>query len=66
MTFVHADVASPPCMVLTEAVKDASPSLKVTPPLFLYEITQAENGTRTLTRDAARIYEECCFPFDGK
>lgn len=66
MTFVHSDVASPPCMVLTEAVKDAAPSLKVTPPLFLYETNPSENGTRTLTRDAASIYEACSFPFDGK
>lgn len=66
MTFVHSDVASPPCMVLTEAVKDAAPSLKVTPPLFLYETNPSENGTRTLTRDAALVYEACAFPIDGK
>ncbi len=66
MTFVHADVTSPPCMVLTEAVKDASVSLKITPPLFLYEQNTKENGTRKLTRDAASVYEACSFPFDGK
>ncbi len=66
MTFVHADTASPPCMVLTEAVKDAAPSLKVTPPLFLYESDITENGTRKLTRAAASVYEACSFPLDGK
>ena len=60
--FVHADTASPPCAVLTEAVKDASPSLRVLPPLFLYEPKGQKNGgARKMTAAAERIYETCAF-----
>lgn len=60
--FVHSDSSSPPCMVLTEAVKDASPSLRVLPPLFLYQPLQSGQGSRVLTEDAQRIYDGCSFP----
>ena len=63
--FVHADRLSPPCAVLTEAVKDASPSLRVLPPLFLYEIGAKESGSRTMTPEAERVYASCAFPDCG-
>lgn len=59
--FVHADLLSPPCMVLTEAVKDASPSLQVLPPLFLYEPEGKKGGARTMTPAAKKIYQTCAF-----
>ena len=58
MTFVHADAKSEPCMVLTEAVKDAAPSLTVTEPLLLYQTADA-NGTRSLTPEAQAVYDSC-------
>ena len=60
--FVHADTETEPCMLLTEAIKDASPSLRVLPPLFLYE--SASGTTRKRTAQTARIYETCSFPFN--
>lgn len=62
MTFVHADTASEPCMVLTEAVKGGAPSLRISPSLFLYTSAQNGNGTRTLTDTAQAIYDDCAFP----
>lgn len=62
MTFVHADTASEPCMVLTEAVKGGAPSLRISPPLFLYTSAQSGSGTRTLTDTAQAIYDDCAFP----
>ncbi len=59
MTFVHADAASEPCMVLTEAVKGAAPSLRVSPPLLLYLPRQADEKRRTLTPAAQAVYDEC-------
>ncbi|MBO4308432.1 MAG: SAM-dependent methyltransferase [Clostridia bacterium] len=65
--FVHSDVSSPPCMVLTEAVKDASPSLRVLPPLFLYEpAANGFRGVRMMTAEAQSIYNVCSFPEHGK
>lgn len=64
--FVHSDVASPPCMVLTEAVKDASPSLRVLPPLFLYEpAAKGYRGVRIMTAAAQNVYSACSFPESG-
>ncbi len=61
MTFVYADTASEPCMVLTEAQKGAAPALRISPPLILYE-TRAENDTsRKLTPMAQEIYDSCDF-----
>ena len=62
MIMVHADHASPPCMVLVEAMKDAAPSLNVLPPLFLYTEQQTAGGTRMRTAEAAHIYNTCSFP----
>ncbi len=66
--FVHADRFSPPCAVLTEAVKDASPSLRVLPPLFLYEPADPNNpaSARVMTAEAERIYGSCAFPDSGQ
>lgn len=66
MVMVHSDVTSPPCMVLVEAVKDASPSLKVEPPLILYRPRAEGELSRVLTPEAAQIYSCCSFPPDGK
>ena len=64
--FVHADLDAPPCAVLTEAVKDASPSLRVLPPLFLYEKSNKKaGGARAMTPAAAQIYAACSFPDAG-
>lgn len=62
MTFVHADAASEPCMVLTEAVKGGAPSLRISQPLLLYTPVQTGNGSRTLTDTAQAIYDGCAFP----
>ena len=59
--FVHSDPCSPPCAVLTEAVKDASPSLRVLPPLFLYEQKSELPGARKMTPAAEAIYASCSF-----
>lgn len=59
MTFVHADASSEPCMVLTEAVKGAAPSLRVSPPLLLYLPHQTGEKRRTLTKEAQAVYDEC-------
>ncbi len=62
MTFVHADAASEPCMVLTEAVKGGAPSLRISPPLLLYTPVQNGSGSRILTDTAQAIYDACAFP----
>ena len=58
--FVHADPETEPCMILTEAIKDATASLRVLPPLFLYE--SAICSPRQRTAQISRIYETCSFP----
>jgi len=63
MTFVHADRSAEPCAVLVEAMKGASPSMHVTPPLFLYAERSAQNTNRVLTQAAREIYENCLFPY---
>ncbi len=62
MTFVHADEESEPSSVLIEAVKGASPSLRVSPPLFLYVPKSNDAALRKLTPTAQKIYDECIFP----
>ncbi len=62
MTFVHADEGSEPCMLLVEAVKGASPSLRMTPPLFLYRPQADAESTRTLTLQAQAAYDTGLFP----
>ena len=61
MTFVHADAATPPSMVLVEAKKGASPSLILTKPLILYTAPAKGAEPRVYTEDAERIYENCSF-----
>ncbi len=51
MTFVHARAELPPCLVLCEAKKGASPGMYVTPPLIMY--TDGSNYTEALKK----IYE---------
>ena len=60
MTLVHADANTVPSAVLVEAKKGAAPSLILTPPLLLYRPSDGSNS-RTLTDDAADIYEDCSF-----
>ncbi len=66
MTMVQATYAATPSMVLVEAVKYASPSLLVTPPLCLWEADpeKPEKPAEPMvqTADAAYIYENCAFP----
>ena len=61
MTFVHADVGSEPCMVLTEAIKGAAPSVRISAPLILYEPMQQAEKTRRMTARAEEIYRNCAF-----
>lgn len=66
LVFIHADPLSPPSTVLVEAVKDASPSLSVLPPLFLYGALANGQQTRPLSEQAAEIYRTCAFPDTNK
>lgn len=65
MTLVHADRCSEPSMLLMEAVKGASPSLRVTPPLLLYRDRTDPRCPRQWTEQARRIYDTCLFPESG-
>lgn len=62
MTFVHSDANTEPSMLLLEAMKGASPSLRITPPLLLYQSKTDDQGTRQLTEEAQCIYDTCSFP----
>ena len=62
MTFVHADAESEPSTVLVEAVKGGSPSLRVSPPLLLYQPRRNADNARVLTEAAQKIYDTCLFP----
>ncbi len=62
MTFVHADGESEPSAVLIDAVKGASPSLRLSPPLFLYLPSETGQTRRLLTPQAQKIYDTCAFP----
>lgn len=61
MTFVHADRNSEPCSVLVEATKGASPSVRISRPLILYEAYQEGETVRRLTPETKRIYDTCNF-----
>ena len=61
MTFVHADAASEPCVVLVESVKGGAESLYISPPLLLYTPKQDGERSRTLTSAAEEIYQTCHF-----
>ena len=58
MTFVQADTATAPSMVLMECKKGAAPSMKVTPSLILYR-DGAHVTPRVMTEAASKIYETC-------
>ncbi|MBO5416921.1 MAG: methyltransferase [Clostridia bacterium] len=60
MVFVHADINTPPSMVLVCAKKGGAPSLSVAPPLILHEVGQSSSG-RALTDAAQRIYDTMSF-----
>ncbi len=60
LTFVHADIDSPPSMILLCATKGGSPSLTVTPPLFLHEKFGGESS-RELSDKAKKIYDTMSF-----
>ena len=58
MTFIYPDVSSPPSIVLTEARLGAAPSLKITPPLVLYQNSPGARP-RIMTERAAKVYDTC-------
>ncbi len=60
MMFVHADLNTPPSMVLVCAKKGGAPSLSVAPPLILHEVGNTDSG-RALTDTAKRIYDTMSF-----
>ena len=64
MTFVHADADAEPCSVLIEAVKGGAPSLRISPPLFLYLPRKEGQNSRTLTDAAQKIYDTCSFSLE--
>ena len=61
MTMVHADLSLEPCMVLIECIKGAAPSMRISPPLILYQMRSVEDKQRTLTPEAQKIYDTCSF-----
>ncbi len=66
LIFVQATAAARPSMLICEAVKGASPSLLVTPPLCLWEPDPArpDKPDRRMipSSDAAYIYDRCALP----
>lgn len=58
---VFPDCRSAPCLVLVEGVKDASPGMKVFPPLFLYRVAKKGESVRTMTKVAKSVYDTCSF-----
>lgn len=60
MTFVHADAASEPSMVLLDAVKGGADGLRVSAPLLLHD-APCGTGTRPLSAVAQAIYDTMSF-----
>ena len=58
LTFVHADANSLPSMLLIEGKCGAAPSMRVTPPLILYQ----DSAHKTYSDDYEYIYKNGCFP----
>jgi tRNA1(Val) A37 N6-methylase TrmN6 len=58
MTFVHADNATPPSMVLVEALAGGKSSLRVTPPFFVYRSA----GARIYSEDMQTVLDSGHFP----
>ena len=61
MTFVHADEASEPSMVLIEARAGGSSGMIVTAPLILHTAQSRGEGHRPLTEAARQIYDTMAF-----
>ncbi len=61
MLEIYPDVSSRPSAVIVESKLGAAPSLEVLPPLIMYNEDFDCNGTRTMTKKAARIYQKCSF-----
>ncbi len=59
MITVYPDTESRPCLILTEAKKDAAPSLLQSPPLIIYK----SRADRTYTDDMSRIYDSFSLEF---
>ncbi len=66
MTAVQATCAATPSLILVEAVKYASPSLFLTPPLCLSIPSQTDPAKpqipSVMTDDTAYVYANCTFP----
>ncbi len=63
LTFVCADSATAPSMMLVEAKKGGSTGLKLTRTLFLHNSDEDKSGKRGETEDAKKIYENCSFEY---
>lgn len=61
MTFVHADAASEPSMVLVEARLGGGDGMVVTAPLMLHEVVSRGEKSRPLTAAAQGIYDTMSF-----
>ena len=61
MTEIYPDTASRPSAVIVESKLGAGPSLEVTRPLIFYANDVSDGTPRTMTAQAARIYETCSF-----
>ncbi len=60
--YVYPDVASPPCLILTEAKKGAMPSVKISRPLIIYKNTE-NKLSREYTDDMNKVYEDFSLDF---
>lgn len=66
MTFVHANVHTPPSMVLVESRKGGGKGLSVTPPLILYK-KNGDPSSPEMTEDALLVYDTCSlYPVSDK
>lgn len=61
MTFVHADEASEPSMVLLAARMGGASGMTVTAPLFLHSVESRDDKSRALSATAQRIYDTMRF-----
>ena len=55
---VYPDESTAPCLILVESQKDASPSLRVSPPLLIYE-----RGQKVYTPAMQRVYDTFSLDF---
>ena len=61
MTEIYPDAAARPSAVIVESKLGAGPSLEVTRPLIFYANDVSDGTPRTMTPQAARIYDTCSF-----